>query len=166
MWHRIVAQTKVRRASKAAVSLVAPLVANSRRRLNGIPASTWADPYVIGLIMTMITIAARLESETVEGQLLCKVQQNAWAKITGAHAALIGEEVLLLSTARDPDFVHGCQDALNFGRSFYCNTNEVSNYRAAAEGALVWPENIANEDTYPSLHDQLWAEYFDAHCMR
>lgn len=169
MWRRIVAQAEVRKASRAAISLVGPLVANSRRRLNGIPASVWADPYVIGLTIATITIAARLGSATVEGQLLCKVQQNAWAKITGERAALIGEEVLLLSTARHPDFVLGCHDALDFGPSFYRfyrGASEVSDYRAAVDGGLDWPENIMRDNTYASIQDQIWARYFDAHCMR
>jgi hypothetical protein len=164
MWRQMLTPLRVRRASKAAVRLVGPLVANSQRRLNGIPPSTWADPYVIGLVMTMITIAARLESGAVEGQMLCKVQQDAWAKITGMRATLIGEDVLLLSASQHSDFERGCRDAVDFGRHFYRSAHEVSDYHAAVEGGLDWPQTGLQETMYANAQERIWADCFDVHC--
>jgi len=111
----IVDVSRVRRARKAACAAISPLIARSRLRLGVIPDATWSNPYVVGFMVMLITIAAKTEIGKIEGQPLCLVQAGAWQDITGRRSGLIGEEVLLLNAARNRDFEIGCQNAMTLG---------------------------------------------------
>lgn len=158
-------QSKVRKARKAACATISPMVARSRRRLGDIPDTAWANPYVVGFMVMLITIVARTEVGKIEGQALCLVQAKAWEDITGMRSDLIGEEVLLLNAARNRDFEIGCQNAMTLGSMLIGNS--IMNAGPGTE----W------HDRHPDLHDTdadviwserddvsaLWERFFDAH---
>lgn len=57
-----VAMAEIRRGRRAAVTTIGPLVERSRAALNGIPDIAWRDPYLVGFMLTLITIVARVEN--------------------------------------------------------------------------------------------------------
>ena len=92
-----VAIAEARRGRRAAVTMIGPLVERSRAALNGIPDIAWRDPYLVGFMLTLITIVARIESRALQDDDLSLVQSQAWQAITGMDADLIGEDALTLS---------------------------------------------------------------------
>lgn len=172
MWHRILAQARARRASRAAVVLISPLVERSRRRLNGIAKSTWSEPYIIGFMTMMITITARLESPSIQGSLLCDVQEDAWTKITGSHPSVVGEEILLLSASRHSGFELGCRDAVEVYAELSRRTGRLVDGRHVQEWILTLQENewsramkvSTPDETARAELDLLWASHFDTFC--
>ena len=105
---------RMRQARKAAVASIAPFVETSRHRLNGIAESVWLDPYMVGFVGTLVTLAAERRSATLRTQAMGLVQADAWADITGARPDLIGEEICFLSAGRSKDFETGCRNAARF----------------------------------------------------
>ena len=105
---------RIRQARKAAVASIRPFVETSRHRMNGIAESVWLDPYMVGFVGTLVTLAAERRSATLRTQAMGLVQADAWADITGARPDLIGEEICFLSAARSKDFETGCRNAARF----------------------------------------------------
>ncbi|MEW6644584.1 MAG: hypothetical protein AB1586_29045 [Pseudomonadota bacterium] len=171
MLRRALSASAVRRGRRAAVATIAPLVEGSRARLNGIPDIAWLDPYLVGFMVMLITIIARRENEWLQDEALCSVQSQAWSEITGLQTELIGEEVLLLSSARHQQFELGRQHALALGLHLYGGAA-----RATMDGA-AWPADAAQLSTGVAdkmvnmaeqidRHDAalaLWSDTFDAY---
>ncbi len=122
MWRWAVDLAKVRRARRAAGAVISPLVEKSRSRLGEIPAIVWSDPYIVGFTFMLITIVARIEIGKIEGRALCFLQAKAWEDITAMPPGTIGEDVILLSAARNRDFETGCRDAMTFGSMLVGNS--------------------------------------------
>lgn len=159
--------SRVRRARKAACEVLSPMVAKSRRRLGAIPDATWSDPYVVGFMVMLITIVAKTEIGKIEGQTLCLVQANAWNDITGKRSDLIGEEILLLSAARNRDFEIGCQNAMTLGSML------IGNSILKAGRSAGWQEqhlDLRDTDATAIWSDRddvsaLWERFFDAYVL-
>ncbi len=161
----VLEQSKVRKARKAACAAISPMVARSRRRLGDIPSTAWSDPYIVGFMVMLITIAAKIEIGKIEGQTLCLVQAKAWEEITNIRPNPIGEEILLLNAARNRDFEIGCQNAMTFGSMLIGN----SIMNAGADRG--WHDrhhdfHDINADVIWSDRDDvaaLWERFFDEH---
>lgn len=150
--------SKVRRARKAACAVISPMVAKSRHRLGEIPDAAWASPYVVGFMVMLITIIAKTEIGKIEGQTLCIVQAKAWEDITGIKSGLIGEDVLLLSAARNREFETGCHNAMGFASLLIGSSVMGWQHRQFDLGihaAISW----SDRDDLSSL----WERLFDAH---
>lgn len=157
--------SRVRRARKAACAAISPMVARSRLRLGTIPDAAWSSPYIVGFMVMLITIIAKTETGKIEGQTLCVVQAKAWEDITAMKSNLIGEEILLLSAARNRDFEIGCQNAMTLGSMLIGNS------------ILTMGPNAGWQDKNPDLRDNdataiwserddvssLWERFFDSH---
>jgi hypothetical protein len=115
MWHWAFELSRVRKARKAAVTAISPIVEDSRYRLGTIPDAAWSDPYMIGFMVMLISIIARVESGRISEDSMSRVQCKAWEDITSMKPEVMAEELLLLSTARNRDFEFGCQNAATFG---------------------------------------------------
>jgi hypothetical protein len=140
------------------------MVAKSRHRLGTIPDAAWSSPYIVGFMVMLITIIAKTEIGKIEGQTLCQVQTKAWEDITALRSNLIGEEVLLLSAARNRDFEIGCQNAMTLGSMLIGNSIfnvgnsadwQDQNLDLRDDTAAIWSER----DDVSSL----WERFFDAH---
>lgn len=107
-----VAMAEVRRGRRAAVTTIGPLVERSRASLNGIPDFVWRDPYLVGFMLTLITIVARIGCHDLQDDDLSLVQSQAWGAITGMDADLIGEDALTLSNSHPREFQHGSYSAI------------------------------------------------------
>jgi hypothetical protein len=162
-----------RRGRKAAVRTLAPFVERSRQRLTGIPDDIWMDPYIIGFICTVITVAAKREVESLGTRSLGLVQTQAWADITGLSAAVIGEEISFLSMSRNGEFLDGCRRAISFIQVLHGappdGSPEAQNPAALSEMIDALDGNGSGEDPpqedaafpYGATPDELWTLYFD-----
>lgn len=142
---------RVRRARKAAVAAINPLVEGSRWRLHGIPDMVWLDPYVIGFLAMLITLVARREVRNLEGQALGLVQLYAWEDITRSGNANVGEEICLLSANGDAAFQTGCLDAERLFRVI----------EAGAADADAPDLDDEDPDLPAASVSALWSQYFD-----
>lgn len=93
------------------MAIIAPLVAETIARRGAIQHRVWHHPYVVGLMISLITGVARLETrDRIDGERLARVQLDAWWRITGVRDERIGEDICLLSAARNDDFLAGWRD--------------------------------------------------------
>ncbi len=113
MWQWTANLSKSRRARLAAEGTILPLVEKSRLRLGDIPDAALSDPYIVGFMMMLITIIARMEVGRIDSETICHVQAKAWQHITRQENP-IGEEVLLLSSSSNQHFEMGCRNAAEF----------------------------------------------------
>ncbi|MGL4262327.1 MAG: hypothetical protein ACRCTX_11975 [Afipia sp.] len=163
MWRWALDLSKVRRAHRAATALISPMVEKSRCRLGGISDLTWSDPYMVGFMVMLITIAARIETGKIEGEALCRVQARSWEDITTIRSGIIGEEVLLLSTACNRDFETGCRNAFAFSSML------VGNSILFAGAATGWQDRHNDlQEAGPTIAERddvsaAWERFFDAH---
>jgi hypothetical protein len=140
---------KTRRARRSAVALIRPFVERSRVSRE-IPNSLWFDPYFVGFLGMLITIAASWNKRSLGNDDLAEVQSKSWAEITGMHRELIGDEICSLSAAHDARFELGCRNALSFFQAL---------------------QSEAGPDLYPGRPDDpdqqarvaLWARHFDTY---
>lgn len=155
---------RARRARKAAVATIGPLVTQSRHRLNGIADTCWLDPYMAGFVVMLITLVAR-RAATLDNQNLGLVQCDAWAEITGVRWSLIGEEVLHLSATGDKEFEAGCRNAIAFDLALY-GTSMAGVAPVHLDGAKGefdrYMHTESNLSENPDIR-ALWMHYFDAH---
>lgn len=160
------AMVDVRKGRRAAVATIGPLVEQSRVHLNGIPETAWRDPYLVGFMLTLITIIARIESRTLQDRDLSVVQSQAWSAITDMDADLIGEDALTLSTSHPQEFQYGCHRA-TIVASRLCGTAAV-----ASIGYETWQDAVPTDEhtldggeraafSYPVTGN--WADAFDAY---
>lgn len=119
MWPLMSGLWKTRRARRAAVATIAPLVERSRDRLSGIPERIWLDPYMVGFIVMLITLLAKREVDALDSHALGLVQCEAWSEVTEMRSDLIGAEVIHLSAAHHKVFELGCADAVAFDLALY-----------------------------------------------
>ncbi|WP_438278350.1 hypothetical protein [Nitrobacter sp.] len=163
-----VALAEVRRGRRAAVQTIGPLVERSRASLNGIPDTAWRDPYLVGFMMTLITIVARIESRNLQDRDLGIVQSRAWGAITGMDADLIGEDALTLSKSHPREFQYGCYSA-TIVASRLCGSAAV-----ASIGYEPWQEPVSSAEEQLFAGDERgamsisnpltgnWSDNFDA----
>lgn len=165
MWQWALELSRKRKSRRAAVTALSPIVDGSRHRLGGISDVAWSDPYIIGFLVMLISIVARLESSRISGDSLCLVQRRAWEDITEMNSEAMAEQLLLLSTDRNQDFELGCHNAAAFSAILFGT-------ETLAEGVGLanlerWPAKL--EDDPPKAFAQredvvaAWNQFFDAH---
>jgi hypothetical protein len=115
MWHWALELSRTRKARSAAVAAISPILDQSRHRLGGVPDAAWSDPYIIGFMIMLISIIARIETGRIAGDSLCKVQRKAWEDITRTNSNMMIEEMMLLDTTHDREFELGCRNAATLG---------------------------------------------------
>src|SRR5712664_1049604 len=168
MWHWAFELSRVRKARKAAVTVLSPIVEKSRHRLGGISEVTWSDPYMIGFMVMLISIIARIESGKIAGNSMSLVQCRAWEDITRMRSDMMAEELLLLSTARNRDFELGCHNAATLGSILFGSP-------ILSEGAGVPREDRPRDlpeleltEPFAQRDDVsvVWVSFFDASASR
>jgi hypothetical protein len=155
-----------RRGRKAAVATIAPLVAKSRHRLDGIPERAWLDPYMVGFMVMLITLSARRAINISDSQTLGTIQMEAWSAITDQRMSLIGEETLHLSASEHKAFEQGCQNAVAFDLALY-GTSIAGVADAAASRRDTTLELHADDPRHPDRASDdvmaLWQHFFERH---
>ncbi len=165
MWPVLRALWTVRRGRKAAVAIIAPLVARSRHRLDGIPDQAWFEPYMVGFMMMLITLAARRAVDISDSETLGAVQTEAWAEITKMRPTAIGEETLHLSVTAHTAFEAGCRNAVAFDIALY-GTSLAGVADADADRIddfNIDPAGLPRPASERERILALWQDYFDSH---
>jgi hypothetical protein len=165
MWQWTLEFSRTRRARRAAVAAISPIVQGSRQRLGGISDGAWSDPYIIGFLVMLISIIARLESGKMSTNSLCAVQRNAWRDITETRSEGMAEQLLLLSADRNRDFELGCSNAAAFGTILF--GSDILLEGAGLRRADWWQRDPEDSSTSILAHredvDAAWTQWFDAH---
>lgn len=165
MWQWALEFARTRKARRSAVATISPIVEGSRHRLGGISDVVWSDPYIIGFLVMLISIVARLETKTISGSSLCNVQCRAWEDITESTSDLMAEQLLLLSTDRNRDFELGCSNAAAFSTTFFGTGTLLDGAGLAA--LERWPDQPEVETiaSFAQREDvtAAWTQFFDAH---
>jgi len=104
---------KIYPARRRAVTLVRPFVERTRSARQ-IPDSAWLEPYFVGFVGMLVTLAGGAGLRALGNDELAAVQCGAWAAITGMQREMIGDEICSLSAERDARFEHGCVNAATF----------------------------------------------------
>ena len=165
MWHWAFEWSRTRKARRAAVAAISPIVEDSRHRLGGISDVTWSDPYIVGFMVMLISIIARLESGKISEDSLCLVQCGAWGDITAMQPDLMAEQLLLLSADRNRDFELGCRNAAAFSSILFGTPTLQEG--TGLPGVERWPDKL--ESAAPNLFAQredvrsAWMQFFDVH---
>ena len=102
-------------ARREAVQRLRPFVDRATLESGACNESRWLSPYVLGYVITAITIVARGSVAALEDEALGLVQIEAWEQLTGLDGARAGERMLGFSLGNDSGFVQGCSDGLAFG---------------------------------------------------
>lgn len=165
MWPVLRALWTARRGRRAAVAAIAPLVANSRHRLGRIPERAWLDPYIVGFMIMLITLAARRAVNISDSQTLGAVQTEAWTEITKMRISTIGEETLHLSATEHNAFESGCRNAIAFDLALYgTSVAGVSDGNAHHIDELEFNPAGSPHSAGEREHIvELWRHYFDNH---
>ena len=150
------------RARKAAVDIIRPLVERTRFVNGRIDERDWMDAYMIGFMAMLITLVAERHFRSIGQDALGNVQADAWQEITGLPGALVGEEICLLSSTRDPEFELGCENAAAFVAALAAPHDvDVGNPGAAFVGSASagqFYDQQGDRDVWA-----LWSDYFGRH---
>jgi hypothetical protein len=150
VWCDMLGLWRGRKGRKAATALIAPFMAETRRRLGVIPAPAWRDPYIVGFLGMLITLVATRATGPLGPAALASVQKGAWTDITEAEADLVGDEIAFLSAGHDNAFDLGCRNA----ESFLAALNAVDAHDEADLGIRIAPPTGGDGSG-------LWVQYFD-----
>ncbi|WP_421854335.1 hypothetical protein [Oricola sp.] len=153
--------------------MIVPWVDHSRRRLGPIPEQVWRDPYMIGFLAMLITLAARNRTDNlIADEALGLVQLQVWGDITGVADSEIGEAITLLSTSRNVEFGAGCENALKFlqlsdGAPDPSDPDIAELYEMPEFQTGTGPDPLPGFDRGAGpgglIAAALWQRYFEAH---
>ncbi|HML93097.1 hypothetical protein [Methyloceanibacter sp.] len=148
---------KVRRARKVAVALISPFVEESQTRFSSqLTEHAWLDPYMVGFMSMLISLAAEYTAGRLDSESAGLVQLEAWQEVTGFPSHLIGEEICLLSSGQDRKFRHGCLNASRFMEEL---TRPVHSHPDQLPPG--YRTHGLNYDRSAAM--ALWSELFDGH---
>ncbi|WP_181705069.1 hypothetical protein [Chthonobacter rhizosphaerae] len=102
-----------RRAYRAAVDTLAPLVAHTRARLPALPDGFFLEPYAVGHLGLLIALVATRAVGPLGSDRLASVQTRAWRRLSAVEDDLIGSDIIGLSLSSHPAFSAGCADAVS-----------------------------------------------------
>jgi hypothetical protein len=164
MWHWIIELSRVRKARRAAVTTISPIVEGSRHRLGAISDAAWSDPYVIGFLVMLISIIARVESGRITQNSMSLVQCKAWEDITSMTSDVMAEELLLLSTSHNREFELGCRDAATFSSILLGNPILSEGGGMPREDRPHEPPVMDRDEPFARREEVsvAWAQFFDA----
>ena len=138
---------------RAAGRAIRPLLDSTRARLGPIPETAWRDPYIVGLLTTLITLYAIRRTGALGEDDLASVQSGAWTDLTGCAGSDIGDEICFLSLAEDEQFIAGCRAAKEL----------VENAaRGEDDESAGWTNFPPSADPSQGMRSALWARSFEA----
>ncbi|NRG16388.1 hypothetical protein HPQ64_01645 [Rhizobiales bacterium] len=152
---------KARKARKAAVATIAPMVRRSKFQGSRITERHWLDAYMIGFVMMLISLVARRRVHSIDDDTLGIVQAEAWEEITGLPGNIGGEEACLLSVNGHRDFQRGCLNAIAFMDAMTAGGDGLDHdpRLPGIPGAGGAPGGYASERDRQLL--DLWHEFFE-----
>jgi hypothetical protein len=159
---------RIHQAQKAAVQTIRPFVEGSRWRFGGIPESVWLEPYIVGFLGTLITLAALSRVPGLRSGALASVQTGAWGQITQMTPDLIGEEICFLSAGSNKSFEAGCRNATQFFESLSGLPDRTALLASQSAAHGLDSELASDEEEIERYMDeeQLWTAYFEPSLRR
>ncbi|MBA5775977.1 hypothetical protein H2509_02415 [Stappia sp. F7233] len=160
---------KARRARKAAVATILPLVERSRFRSGQFSDSHWLDAYMVGFLVMLITLVAQRRVHSLGSDTLGNVQADAWQEITGLPGNIVGEEACLLSATGHRDFERGCENASKLmnaiisGAERHPSSEESGNLGGAIyddDASAALPPGLGDTEHDRNLQS-MWREFFE-----
>jgi len=152
---------RVRQARREAYAALEPFVNRTTLEGNVPHAGDWLQPQIIGFLATFVTLIAQRRCGALRTHALASVQSNVLNTLTGIGPELIGEEICLLSSRRDPAFAAGSFGALAFLEAL------GSTASVAAGDAPEAPNQGADLDSrHQSTLDELWEEHVESGMRR
>ena len=145
---------KARQGRKAAVAVLAPLIAQSEHRVGAIPEWAWHDAYVMGFLSMLASLEAWRKVGPVSSQALGLIQADTLAELSGEVASVLGEEICILCMESNLDFAQGCEQAANFHAAL---EQSVGEHLLATRSD--WPFDQGVGDRMRTL----WVEAFESH---
>jgi hypothetical protein len=103
-------------ARREAVHRLKPFVEKTVRASFEIAEGQWLTPYVLGFVISAITIVSRNRVDALDDEALALAQIETWERLTGLDGGSVGERILSLSLGNDGEFAQGCADGVSFGR--------------------------------------------------
>ncbi|SEF45358.1 hypothetical protein [Bosea lathyri] len=151
---------RVRQARREAYAALEPFVNRTTLEGNVPHAGDWLQPQIIGFLATFVTLIAQRRCGALRTHALASVQSNVLNTLTGIGPELIGEEICLLSSRRDPAFAAGSFGALAF-------LEALGSTASAAADASETPDQGADLDSRRrSTLDELWEEHVESGMRR
>lgn len=133
------------------------MIDDTVRRLGGVPARAWLDPYAIGFIVSLVTlVAGSLRNHGPHG--IGFVQVDCWHRLTGVRDGGLGERICLLSVGNDADFMRGCHDA----RAYFLHRRESGDCLTGAVPPVGTPWDEASP-VGTEVADHVWATTIERH---
>lgn len=120
------------------------------------------DAYMIGFMAMLITLIAQRRFRSIGQDALGNVQADVWQAISGLPGALVGQEICLLSSTRDPEFELGCQNATAFVAALAASHDVDAADPGAAFTGSVGAGQFSLEQGDCDVW-ALWSDYFGRH---
>lgn len=113
-------------ARRAVVGALAPFMPRfmpgGGQQEGGTAPLSWRAPYRLGYLATAVTLIAEHVSPGLDEAGMGKVQEDAFAVLTGEMTGDIGERICYLSAMPDAEFVAGSGNAVKFVRALHEKT--------------------------------------------
>jgi len=104
-----------RHARRQAHRVLAPCVRGSRARLGQIPDLIWFHPYVVGFLVSNVTVIALDASRRrLSDDALGRVQTQCWQDLSGLRGCDIGDDITLYSLGSSPEFAAGVEASFRY----------------------------------------------------
>ncbi|GAU81465.1 hypothetical protein [Bosea sp. BIWAKO-01] len=148
---------RARPARKAAYSVLEPFVLKTSANGAGLQAGDWLQPQILGFLATVVTLIVERRCGELQTHALASVQSSVLNALTGIGPELVGEEICLLSSRRDPAFTAGSTGALAF--------LEALDAARPAAGELVVMEPLDANSSVSGRRtlDELWHDHVERH---
>lgn len=158
---------KARRARKAAVSTLAPMIERTRFRRGRFAENDWLDAYMVGFLVMLITLIAQRRVSSLQSDTLGIVQADAWAELTGLPGELVGEETCLLSSIGHRDFERGCENAVTMMNAMIAHADQERGRSSPFAGdystdELTNPPPGLGDSDHDRHLQNLWRDYFES----
>lgn len=139
---------RIGQARRAVVGALAPFMRRKPADAEEEPLS-WRNPYRLGYLATAVTLIAENATPGLDEAGMGKVQEDAFAVLTGEMTGDIGERICYLSAMPDAEFVAGSGNAVKFVRALHEKT-----LRHQASGEADMPMDRTELEA-------LWLAYVD-----
>jgi hypothetical protein len=143
-------------ARRRAMAALKPFIAFTQHSATRAVPNDWLQPHVLGFLSTAITLIAEAPNGPLQSHALGAVQTSVMVSITGGSAQVAGEEITLLSSKRDPEFMAGCRAAYQFVEALSLEHHRHVSDKAGL-GPFV-PEQASGDDIGLNAHG-LWREH-------
>lgn len=156
---------RARPARKAAYSVLEPFVLKTSANGASLQAGDWLQPQILGFLATLVTLIVERKCGELRTHALASVQSSVLNALTGIGPELVGEEICLLSSRRDPAFTAGSMGALAFLEALDATWPSAGELAGGTVGGTVGMEPLgtASSEAGSRTLDELWHDHVARH---